>query len=553
MKTKNLIIQYHKWDLEVLKTLCNSILENTFIRQIQAYMPIMSLYFYYHNTPKSHKIIDFKRRYYLRNILNVHNNKNQYYNSNKILDGQVYDSIDNCIHNREMFLKILPILDPITYIMNNYNTHPRRNQYLPSNYTYNTSQKINSMENSSYIDSYMSFIGNYLKENNKLPCFANYYGGFNGIIDEFSYDITDEFHSFKNEKWFNTTIGRIFSVDVYHSDSESEDDIRDNEEDADKDAIDNIVTETVNDIIDDIISDKEVKDVVIGSMDKYIKVDDMVNECKDDDNESSISHSSNDTYSSYSSDNSSDNSSYFSNKDYIVNIKKFPVQMIFMEKLEETLEELLDDGYDEKLIKSIMFQIIFSLAYLQKHFEFTHNDLHINNVMYVNTNKKFLYYKYNNQYFKVPTYGKIAKIIDFGRAIFTIKNKVFFNDVFSKYGEAEGQYTHPTPSIHFNIEKKKNKKKHNPNYSFDLCRLATTMIEYIDENHKDLYRLLNRMATDCHGENLNDCDDSFDLYIKIAHDANKAIPKDLIDNKYFKEFRVKKKDIFKNSVIYNMN
>jgi len=79
----------------------------------------------------------------------------------------------------------------------------------------------------------MSFIGNYLKENNKLPCFANYYGGFNGIIDEFSYDITEEFHSFKNENWFNTTIGRIFSIDVYHSDSESEDDMSKNEEDID--------------------------------------------------------------------------------------------------------------------------------------------------------------------------------------------------------------------------------------------------------------------------------------------------------------------------------
>ena len=223
-----------------------------------------------------------------------------------------------------------------------------------------------------------------------------------------------------------------------------------------------------------------------------------------------------------------------------------------MEKFEETLEDLLDDGYDEQLIKSIMFQVIFGLAYLQKHFDFTHNDLHINNVMYTTTDKKFLYYKINNVYYKVPTYGKIAKIIDFGRAIFTIKNKVFFNDVFSKYGEAEGQYTHPVDTIHYNMEKKKNAEKHKPNYSFDLCRLATTMIEYINEDHKELYNLLTRIATDCTGENLNECDDSFDLYIKIAHNANKGIPKDLIGNKYFKEYKVKKKSIFKNSVIYSM-
>jgi serine/threonine protein kinase len=223
-----------------------------------------------------------------------------------------------------------------------------------------------------------------------------------------------------------------------------------------------------------------------------------------------------------------------------------------MEKFEETLEDILEDDYDEKLIKSIMFQVIFALAYLQKHFDFTHNDLHINNVMYANTDQKFLYYKINNQYFKVPTYGKIAKIIDFGRAIFTIKNKVFFNDVFSKYGEAEGQYTHPINPIYYNILKKSQKTNYKPNYSFDLCRLATTMIEFIKEEDSELLKLLTRMSTDCNGDNLNECDDSFDLYIKIAHNANKAIPKDLIGNKYFKEYKVNKKNIFKKSVIYSM-
>ena len=42
----------------------------------------------------------------------------------------------------------------------------------------------------------------------------------------------------------------------------------------------------------------------------------------------------------------------------------------------------------------------------QKVFDFVHNDLHTNNVMYINTNKKYLCYKYNNNYYRVPTYGK---------------------------------------------------------------------------------------------------------------------------------------------------
>ena len=55
---------------------------------------------------------------------------------------------------------------------------------------------------------------------------------------------------------------------------------------------------------------------------------------------------------------------------------------------------------------------------MQKHYSFTHNDLHINNIMYTSTSKTFLYYKYNNIYFKVPTYGYLFKIIDFGRSHF---------------------------------------------------------------------------------------------------------------------------------------
>ena len=59
------------------------------------------------------------------------------------------------------------------------------------------------------------------------------------------------------------------------------------------------------------------------------------------------------------------------------------------------------------------------------------------------TDKLFLYYKYNNIYFKIPTHGYIFKIIDFGRAVFTFKDKLFFSDSFSKYGDADGQYKYP--------------------------------------------------------------------------------------------------------------
>tara|TARA_B110001469_G_C9632177_1_gene316398 strand:- start:340 stop:1998 length:1659 start_codon:yes stop_codon:yes gene_type:complete len=552
MTSNNFNIQYYKWNLKDFKKLNHDILTNLNIKDIQSYNPIMALYFYYHNTPKSHNIIDFKRRFYIQNILNIDSTTIQY-SSNKFLEAKIFDSNTNNTEDKEVFLKILPLLDPITYIMNNYNIYPYRNPYLPSNYNHNTYSKINSMENNSYIDSFMSYIGDYIQENKILPCFAKYYGGFNGIIKNYSHDITEEFHSFRNEKWFKSSFGKIFSIDVYDSDSDSDSDSY-SESESGQDSHNDISHKLDNEVLSVPINPIGK---AIGLMDKFVNIESpLTNENLERFNETNDDSQleTGDVSSDNRSDNSnSTNSSYYSNKDYIINIKDFPVQLIFMEKLDETLEDLLqEDKYDEKIIKSILFQTIFALAYLQKHFDFTHNDLHINNVMYINTEQKYLYYKYNNQYYQIPTYGKIAKLIDFGRAIFTIKNKVFFNDVFSKYGEAEGQYTHPISSIHYNVEKKKSKNKIKPNYSFDLCRLATTMIDFINTQDNHLLDFLNRISTDCDGVNLNDNEDSFDLYVKIAEKANKGIPKDLIGNKYFREWRIKKKNIFKKSKIYSM-
>ena len=48
----------------------------------------------------------------------------------------------------------------------------------------------------------------------------------------------------------------------------------------------------------------------------------------------------------------------------------------------------------------------------QKAFALTHNDLHTNNVMFNETTIEYLYYKIDNKYYKVKTYGKIFKIIE---------------------------------------------------------------------------------------------------------------------------------------------
>ena len=69
-------------------------------------------------------------------------------------------------------------------------------------------------------------------------------------------------------------------------------------------------------------------------------------------------------------------------------------------------------------------------------FDLTHNDLHTNNVMFKKTDKMYLYYRYQDKFYKVPTFGRIYKIIDFGRAIYKFQGKRICSYSFHKKGDA---------------------------------------------------------------------------------------------------------------------
>jgi len=403
--------------------------------------------------------------------------KEKYYNSNILLEGIIYNSSKNINEIKSIFCKTIPILEPIHCINNNYNLVNNNNYHLPSGYNHNTFQKINDMNNTAYIDVLCSFIFSKLVVNKTLPNFAKFYGSTN-CIGNYKYDITEEYEDLRIDKCFNKNLNKSFKLDIYISDSDSSD------------------------------SENELDD----------------SECDSN------------------SDSNSDSNISKYNDDYIVNLKNIPLQLLFIEKLEGTLEDyLLSDGYDDKVLISCLFQISFALNYLQKNYEFTHNDLHINNVMFSKTETKFLYYKFNNKYFKIPTYGKIFKIIDFGRSIITFKNKIYMNDVFSKNSEAWGQYNYPPQVDHFK-KTEKNIPKCEPSYYFDLCRLSMTVL---DENkykisNKSLLNLLNHMCIDKFGNHYRDMNDDFSLYINISKNARNSLPVDILNHKIFKEYRVKK-------------
>ena len=484
-------IQYSNWNKEELKIFNKSIRELLNTNEPQLYYPIMSLFFYIHNTPYSHKIIDFKRTHYIKQILNIENSKP--YNSNLIVNARVTNIQDPTERQRLLFAKVIPLLDPVHYLLNNYAFTKHRNPFLPSNYNFNTITKINDMNNMGYIDVFFSFIVSNITNTNKNPSFPIFYGSVNGLGD-YKHDISDDIDEFKNHKGFHK-VNKLIEIEGFYSDSDS-----------------------------------------------------------DNSHCSSASGSS----ASGSSGSGSSGSDDSVNDDYIATFKNFPVIYSFIETLDGTLEDIIKHEMNLELLKSCLFQVTFALIYLQKHYHFTHNDLHINNVMYTTTDKPFIYYKYNNHYYKVPTFGKLFKIIDFGRSIFTFRKKTYMNDVFSKYGEAEGQYTHP-PQVSF--LKTEYKDMIFPSYQFDLCRLAITMIDEIRYNHddeleeEDTYQqfidFLKFLVTDKDNLRLDKEKDNFDLYIKISRKACNCLPREVLCNPIFYSYRVKKKQ-FPKSTYYTV-
>ena len=243
-----------------------------------------------------------------------------------------------------------------------------------------------------------------------------------------------------------------------------------------------------------------------------------------------------------------------------ISIKEFPIEIISLECCDNTLDsyisntDIKDNEWD-----SIVLQILMILITYQKMFHMTHNDLHTNNIMYNETDKKYLHYKINGRHYKVPTFGKIYKIIDYGRAVYTFKNEVMCSDSYHKDGDAATQYN-------FGVYRDENKPTIEPNYSFDLCRLSCSLFDFFIEDIDDLKKLRSQIKKIIIGWCIDDKDRNvlyknngderypdFKLYKMIARSVHKHVPSEVLKNTYFDKYTIAKKKINKSAHIMNID
>ena len=512
------------------------------------------------------------------NSINLNNNYKLNSISEKLgyskFNGTIIDDSNNVI-NRKIFFKYGPLVDPIKYMLGKYEESIFQLPKLSNNE--NINKKTLDTNNSAYTDGFFSFLSSLLLNKYNFLNGIDYYGSFLGIKKNFLITIEDDLEYLNDSEFFHKNNNILFNIQEnnnqknYFSNTKKYKKplvINDENINIDEIIIDDLIENKLN--INNITSDNNLEI-------EYTKESNLneknINKKKVKTNEQNVTESScSSRYSNTDSseiedsdeeeDSISNGSSYESAEDEEIyaNIFKFPVQTIALECCEDTLDSyIINTKIKDDEWESIISQIIFTLITYQKVFEFTHNDLHTNNIVYNKTEKKYLYYKYDNKHYKIPTFGKIYKIIDFGRAIYKFKGNIICSDSYAPEGDAHTQYnTEP----YFNKEK----PRLEPNYSFDLCRLGCSLFDYFVEEidtikklKSPIKKIIVEWVFDDSNKNIlykNDGSErypDFKLYKMIARTVHNHTPENIIKKSLFEKYLVPKKKINNQATIFNID
>ena len=467
----------------------------------------------------------------------------------------VYDFDTESVIETPVFVKFSPLLDPIKYMIGKYPIEDDSIRTMPQMDNTATFPKLADVNNASYVDCFFSYLSSQLLHHHHFIHGVDYYGSYVGVQEKFKMNVSDDIEYLSTSSFFNNHVGKYFTIsDDLRQEFAGGDGSRANKgrislqsftEDqcidlgvVDIDPVDQV--ESIDPIESDIVYAKPSRtnssaSSTNSSNNSEVNYSSSEEEEEDEDAEQEESSESED-----------DESCSTESDNIYAYIPNFPVQMICLEKCTGTLDKLFERGsIDEIEGASALFQIVMILITYQKAFAFTHNDLHTNNIMYVTTELDYLHYMYDNKVYKIPTYGRIFKLIDFGRGIYKYNGKVFCSDSFGPGGDAATQY---------NSEPYMNSKKPrlDPNPSFDLCRLGCSIYDFLIEDEPesemdDFQKTVLRWCSDDKGKNILYKRDgqerypNFKLYKMIARTVNHHVPKDQLRYPFFSQFLMAEK------------
>jgi len=514
---------------------------------------------------------------YERSVLSINEKKGYNIFSSTMSDG----SIKDC------FIKFCPLFDPLKIMIGKYNnsiiTIPKWQEWNDETSGKNPLD-FNDPNNSAYVDSFFTYLTSKLLNHHNFHHGLDCYGSFLAIKNNFRVDIQDDIEYLFESEFFLEHKDK-FNVseelyDVFQPTQSCKYKKKIHFVDMDTKESDETIDLGIEELNPDAISPLNIPDSTFDFADCYNDTSDLVYIKDNTDSEANSPHHTNSSDTSSCSSRSSvttednildkddteededdteedDDESIDEDKPIYVHLPEFPVNMVFLETCKATLDDyMLDENVwiSKHEWSSILMQIVMTLIVYQEKFYCIHNDLHNANVMYVETNKQYLYYKFDGVNYKVPTFGKIWKIIDFGRAIYKFRGNIIFSDSFSPNGDASSQYN-CEPYLD------SNKKVVPPNFNFDLCRLACSLYDYLEDEEEleDIFNVVCKWLTDYKGRNIlykkngDERYPEFKLYKMISRTMVNNIPKNQLSLPIFSQYSISKKNIKKKQMIINID
>ena len=497
----------------------------------------------------------------------------------------VKHAVTGATRPQRVFAKMAPLLDPFQSLVGKVETDDMRLQRLPrwgEAPATDIHTSVLDPNNSAYIDAFFVFLTNMLREEHQFVHGIGYYGSFLGVQRPFRFNIYDDLDYLEKCDYFLENKNKRFQVEDYDEGQAGEGVMEERRlresgkrpplafaagtgpvslrsvasvpETLFSQVFTSAETTAENELQDITIEVDEEDSLHLSNSSCSSRTSYTHEEVNDmEEGEEGVSQGS-DVGSDVGSDEdvwedeeSGTGSGSIDNETVYATLPAFPVNAIFMEDCGTTMDELiLGETLTDDEWFSMLMQIVLILATYQRCFAMTHNDLHSNNVLFVPTKRTHIYYQLEGKVYCVPTYGRLFRIIDFGRAIYTFDGKHFCSNTFQKGDVSSSQYN---CEPYFNPRK----PRVEPNYSFDLTRLACSLFDFFIEDIRDIKRvgtmsplvqLIVDWCADDHGRNLlykqsgEDRYPEFKLYKMIARGTHHQVPREQLERPVFAAFRV---------------
>ena len=463
------------------------------------------------------------------------------------------------------FMKSIPLINGYSWIR--YKERPN----LPFFWSFQSEDCLQSC-NQAYVDAVASFLANKAGQMVRSPHMCDFYGCFRGVSETFFFNLEDDFEDVRFTHWFweglakqdfglrvieRSTGRRLTMNEVLEQFKPDTEFLNDDDSEDETDSDDSSSTDSNSIGAESLPSDfADLTPQTPFGTNEWFGTGQPVRLSQTMSTASSISTASN------------SGSVVSFSEEYMIHAECYgmPIVAVFLEQMDGTMDTLIEQTeYSpiqtaEQEIRWLawLFQVCAACTQLQSILHLTHNDLHTDNVMFKRTTDEFLFYKDSSgTIWKLPTFGYIFTIIDYGRAIFTTSGYTMISSDYDDGADAYGMYNFGP------IEDETQPRVH-PNRSFDLCRLACSLLRGlypINPPGKPNGKILSKengwdvRETDQHGFNLlwgwlqtktgENCLETqsgeekhpgFELYSTIAATVHAAVPRDQIPKQVFRTF-----------------